>query len=130
MPLATPRPAAAPSWRGGYGDVVPRRRNRSLGPGPYILGFTREPSRWRRGFPFEVPALAAVEELRLDVPVTLFAGENGSGKSTILELVAAAVGFAPEGGELERSGELPAVPRPVLGGALSPRLTATKPRRG
>jgi predicted ATPase len=35
------------------------------------------------GFPFEVPAVAAVEDLRLDRPVTMLAGGNGSGKSTI-----------------------------------------------
>jgi hypothetical protein len=77
-----------------------------------------------------VPALAAIDELRLDAPVTLLAGENGAGKSTILELVAEAIGFAPQGGELERLGELPAVPRSVLNGALSPILSTHKPRKG
>jgi predicted ATPase len=62
--------------------------------------------------------------------VTLLAGENGSGKSTILEAVAEAIGFAVEGGELERLGELPAVPRNVLDGALAPVLTGAKPRNG
>jgi predicted ATPase len=109
---------------------VARHRDRRFGAGPYVLGFTKDPDLWGAGFPFDVPALAAVEELRLDVPVTLLAGENGTGKSTILELVAAAIGFAAEGGELERSGVLPAVPRSVLGGALSPVLTANKPRNG
>lgn len=60
----------------------------------------------------------------------LLAGDNGSGKSTLLEAIAAAVGFGEEGGELERLGELPAVPRAVLDGALSPILTETKPRNG
>ena len=55
-------------------------------------------------------------------PVTLLAGDNGTGKSTLIEAFAAAIGFAPEGGELERSGELPPVPRPVLGGELEPVL--------
>jgi predicted ATPase len=86
--------------------------------------------RWGCGFPFEVPAVAAVEELQFDQPVTLLAGENGSGKSTIVEAIAQAIGFAPEGGELERMGELPAVPRDVLNGALAPILTDTKPRNG
>jgi predicted ATPase len=62
--------------------------------------------------------------------VTLLAGDNGSGKSTVLEAIAEAIGFAPEGGELERSGELPAVPRKVLGGALAPVLTGSRPRTG
>jgi predicted ATPase len=77
-----------------------------------------------------VPAIAAVEQVSLDRPVTLLAGENGSGKSTVLEAVAEAIGFGEQGGELERLGELPAVPRDVLGGALAPVLTATKPRNG
>jgi predicted ATPase len=77
-----------------------------------------------------MPAIAAVEELELGRPVTLLAGENGSGKSTILEAVAEAIGFGQEGGELERMGELPAVQHNVLGGALAPMLTDTKPRNG
>jgi predicted ATPase len=55
---------------------------------------------------------------------------TASGKSTIVEAVAAAMGFAAEGGELEPAGELPAVPRPVLDGALVPVLGARKPRNG
>jgi predicted ATPase len=77
-----------------------------------------------------VPAVADVEALRLDAPVTLIAGDNGSGKSTLVEAIAEAIGFAAQGGELERLGELPAVPRAVLGGALEPELSATKPRIG
>ncbi len=67
---------------------------------------------------------------RVDAPVTLLAGDNGSGKSTIVEAVAEAIGFAAQGGELERSGELPAVPRAVLDGALEPILGTRKPRNG
>ncbi len=55
-----------------------------------------------------------IEQLRLDRPVTLLAGDNGTGKSTIIEALAEAVGFDEGGGELERSGELPAVVRPVF----------------
>jgi predicted ATPase len=110
--------------------VARRREIRRFGPGPYVLGLRRQPAAWGVGFPFEVPALAAVEDLRLDRPVTLLAGENGAGKSTILELVAEAIGFGEEGGELERMDELPAVPRSVLKGALAPVLSETKPRNG
>jgi predicted ATPase len=48
----------------------------------------------------------------------------------VIEAIAEAIGFAAEGGELERSGELPAVPRPALGGTHEPVLSATKPRTG
>lgn len=36
--------------------------------------------------------------LKLKSPVTFFVGENGTGKSTLLEAVAVAFGFNPEGG--------------------------------
>lgn len=47
-----------------------------------------------------VPALARLDAIDLDRPVTFFAGENGSGKSTMLEALAVAYGFNPEGGTL------------------------------
>jgi predicted ATPase len=93
-----------------------------------VLGL--EQRKGGEGFPFNLPAMATIERLELGQSVTLLAGDNGSGKSTILEAVAAAVGFAEQGGELDRLGELPAVPRPVLDGALAPVLGDTKPRNG
>ena len=110
--------------------MAPRRDRRRFGPGPYVLGMLPDPALWGSGFPFDVPAVAAMEQLRLDAPITLLAGDNGTGKSTIAEAVAEALGFAPEGGELQRLGALPPVPRPVLGGALAPVLSGTKPRDG
>lgn len=107
-----------------------RRDMRRFGRGPFVLGLTRDEARWREGFPFDVPAIAAIEEIDLGTPVTLLAGDNGSGKSTVVELLAEAMGFAPQGGELERLGELPAVPRAVLGEALQPKLTRSKPQAG
>ena len=84
-----------------------------FGPGPYLLGLRRLAE--RDGFPFDVlPAVEQVEHLRLTERVTLLAGDNGSGKSTILEAIAR-IGFAEQGGELDRLGELPAVPHvPML----------------
>lgn len=41
-------------------------------------------------FPFSVPAVRTLAPLDLSVPVTFFVGENGSGKSTVLEGIAAA----------------------------------------
>ena len=41
-------------------------------------------------FPFSVPAIATLERLELSTPVTLFVGENGTGKSTLLESIAIA----------------------------------------
>src|SRR5215207_6296375 len=105
-----------------------RRDVRRFGPGPYVLGFERK--WWGEGFPYDVPAVEQVEKLDFGAGVTLLAGDNGTGKSTLVEAITEAIGFAPEGGELERSGELPPVPRAVLGGALEPALSRTMPRNG
>ena len=51
----------------------------------------------RERFPFNVPIVRALNELSLDAPVTFFVGENGSGKSTILEGIAAAAGLPTVG---------------------------------
>jgi len=49
-------------------------------------------------YPFSVPTIAALTELTIHSPVTFFAGENGTGKSTLLEAIASHYGFGPEGG--------------------------------
>lgn len=45
-----------------------------------------------------VQALQANKELAFPAPVTFLVGENGTGKSTLLEAIAVACGFNPEGG--------------------------------
>jgi predicted ATPase len=52
-------------------------------------------------YPFSVPAVRSLTELRFDGRVTFFVGENGSGKSTVLETVAALAGFGGMGGSKE-----------------------------
>ncbi|MBQ8297038.1 MAG: AAA family ATPase [Ruminococcus sp.] len=47
-----------------------------------------------------VRSLFSAEELELHDKVTFFVGENGTGKSTLLEAVAVKFGFNPEGGTL------------------------------
>jgi predicted ATPase len=49
-------------------------------------------------YPFSIPAIHHLEELRLKSPVTFFIGENGTGKSTLLEAIAVSAGFNAEGG--------------------------------
>jgi predicted ATPase len=51
----------------------------------------------RDGFPFSVPAVKTLEQLDLSAAVTFFVGENGSGKSTVLEGIAAAAGLPTVG---------------------------------
>ena len=49
-------------------------------------------------YPFSIPALRELSRLPLHPKVTFFVGENGTGKSTLLEGIAVAAGFNPEGG--------------------------------
>ncbi len=49
-------------------------------------------------YPFNLPAVQALDRLELHPKVTFFVGENGSGKSTLLEALAVSLGFNPEGG--------------------------------
>lgn len=58
------------------------------------------PSADRGQWPATIPAVAQLldEGLTLDPGVTFLVGENGSGKSTIVEAVAMAYGFSAEGG--------------------------------
>jgi predicted ATPase len=49
-------------------------------------------------YPFSVSAIRSLDELDLRSRVCLFAGENGTGKSTLIEAIAAHYGFGREGG--------------------------------
>lgn len=48
--------------------------------------------------PFTIPAFSAGIDLTLRSKVTFFVGENGTGKSTLLEALAECCGYSPEGG--------------------------------
>ncbi len=49
-------------------------------------------------YPFNIPAVAEIGLIDFHPNVTFFVGENGSGKSTVLEALAVAMGFGAEGG--------------------------------
>ena len=78
-------------------------------------------------YPFCIPAVRALEELAFHEAVTFFGGENGTGKSTLLEAIAVACGFCPEGGGRNFQVETRATHSPFwryllpLRGPLSPR---------
>ena len=61
-----------------------------LGRGPFLRSVRRRSGGDEGRFPFSVPAIRSLEGLDLAAPVTFFVGENGSGKSTVLEAIAAA----------------------------------------
>ncbi len=49
-------------------------------------------------YPYAIPAIRELRELKFHPRVTFFVGENGAGKSTLLEGIALAEGFNAEGG--------------------------------
>jgi predicted ATPase len=80
-------------------------------------------------YPFEIAAVKALKNGLKLAPVTYLIGENGTGKSTILEAIAVATGFNAEGGSQNfrfstRSSES------VLHKALRLGRGAARPRTG
>lgn len=66
---------------------------------PFLVAIDSVPD-WDAGwgFPFDIPAFAGGIHLNVSTKVTCLVGENGTGKSTLLEAVAECCGFNPEGG--------------------------------
>lgn len=54
----------------------------------------------RASYPVQLPAYQGIESIEINGPVTFFVGENGTGKSTLLEAVAALCDFPTSGGEV------------------------------
>ena len=72
-----------------------RRRTR-----PYLIRASLRPDAEVDfdAYPFDIPAVQGIEQIDFHPNVTFFVGENGAGKSTVLEAIALALGFSPEGG--------------------------------
>lgn len=51
-------------------------------------------------YPFCLPAFNNLDKINFDPKVTMIIGDNGTGKSTLLEAIAVAWGFNPEGGSI------------------------------
>lgn len=62
------------------------------------LSLKREKIRSFAEYPYDLPAVKGLTDLEFHPQVTYLVGENGTGKSTLLEALAVACGFNPEGG--------------------------------
>jgi predicted ATPase len=77
------------------------KRSRTLNmPAPYLRRVWLEPSRVANpaAYPFCLPFLLKDFDLSFDRAITIIVGENGTGKSTLLEGIAALAGFDEAGG--------------------------------
>lgn len=99
-------------------------------------GFVRElrvdPAADTGRYPFTLPAVRSVMQadgLELDPGVTFLVGDNGTGKSTLVEALAVAAGFNAEGGSQSFRFATRAT-ESSLGDALVLRWGHTKPRTG
>jgi predicted ATPase len=104
------------------------KRNRTINmPAPYLQRVWLDPTRIedREAYPFCLPFLRDDFELTLDQPITIIVGENGTGKSTLLEGIAVLAGYDEAGGgrgyrSVDHSNAVEA-----MGGQLSSALRAS-----
>ena len=104
------------------------RRQRPINlPAPYLkrvwLDRSRVPD--AKAYPFCLPLFRPDFELEFDHPITIIVGENGTGKSTLLEGIAALAGYDDAGGG---KGYMPVDHSQALevsGGRLSAALRAS-----
>ncbi|MFT4122086.1 AAA family ATPase [Bradyrhizobium sp.] len=105
-----------------------RKGNRTINlPAPYLRRVWLEPSQVsdREAYPFCLPIFPDDFELGFDAAITIIVGENGAGKSTILEGIAALAGYDEAGGG---KGYMPvdhSEAREKMGGELSRTLRAS-----
>jgi predicted ATPase len=104
------------------------RRNRPINmPAPYLKRIWLDPSRItnRAAYPFCLPLLNDDFELGFERAITIIVGENGTGKSTLLEGIAVLAGYDEAGGG---KGYMPvdhSLAIEAMGGQLSKALRAS-----
>lgn len=83
---------------------MPRKQYQTKLSSPYLLNITLLQEEIREGHPFDLPWLNK-DTFRLDFnkSVTIIIGENGVGKSTLIEALAASAGFGSQGGSRDHS---------------------------
>src|SRR5918992_4146897 len=93
---------------------------------PYLLGVSLKPDSVRPGdYPFHLPLIRSLD-LQFSCPVTFFVGENGTGKSTVIEALAALCRLPVSGGSRN---ELSANHGPDAASPLAPALRPAFRRR-
>lgn len=108
--------------------TVARKGNRTINlSAPYLKRVWLDPSQVgdREAYPFCLPIFPDDFELNFDAAITIIVGENGTGKSTILEGIAALAGYDDAGGG---KGYMPvdhSEAREKMGGQLSEALRAS-----
>jgi predicted ATPase len=97
-------PRAGNRYHACLGQIMPNRmskRNRIINlPPPYLQRVWLEPDRVadRDAYPFCLPFLRDGLDLSFEHAITIIVGENGTGKSTLLEGIAALAGYDEAGG--------------------------------
>jgi predicted ATPase len=105
-----------------------RRHVKSNLPPPFLKRLTFIEDRVKADeFPFTIPAFQRGKlELNFERPITIIVGENGTGKSTLLEGIADLCGFNLSGGNrnhvFNREQEQPTI-APALRGGWLPKVT-------
>lgn len=69
----------------------------------HLQSIVRRPLPETPAFPFSLPIIQALDELKFTAPVTFFVGENGTGKSTLIEALACAAEMVTVGSESVRT---------------------------
>ncbi|MCT4607864.1 MAG: AAA family ATPase [Pelagimonas sp.] len=80
---------------------MPRKKRGTNLPAPFlkILSLREGALADQSGYPFDLPWLKEDQfELQFSTPVTIIVGENGTGKSTLIEAIAALSGYDEAGG--------------------------------
>jgi predicted ATPase len=104
------------------------KRNRTINmPAPYLRRIWLDPSRIadRAAYPFCLPFLKDDFEQSFDRAITIIVGENGTGKSTLLEGIAVLAGYDEAGGGKGYRAVDHSDAVEVMGGELSKALRAS-----
>jgi predicted ATPase len=80
----------------GSGAVTPERPK--FRGGGFLLHAVLDGAPETEEFPFSIPAIRKLDRIDFHPAVTFFIGENGTGKSTLLEALAVKCAFSAEGG--------------------------------